>query len=149
MDESICTRLCGVRAEVDRRTFLSETVLAAAALALAACAASDITGAPNSVNGSVTLANYPALANVNGVATVTVNGAQLAIVRTGTSSFVALSRKCPHQGATINASGTGFRCPEHGAQFNLNGTWVGGQRTSNMRSYPVTYDAAAGTLTVG
>jgi Rieske Fe-S protein len=70
-------------------------------------------------------------------------------VRTGATSFVALSRVCPHQGATVNTSSGGFTCPRHGARFNLTGTWIGGERTSNMRSYPTTFDAATDTLTIG
>lgn len=72
----------------------------------------------------------------------------LAIVRTADTSFVAFSRICPHQGGTIQTTSSGFQCPVHGATFDRSGQWVGGQRTSNMRQYPVTYDAAAGTLTI-
>ncbi len=147
-DKSFCEGLCGRGELVDRRKFLSESVLAAAALALAACAG-DMSGPPSSVGSAIKVADYPALASVNGVATVTVSGARLAIVRTGTASFVALSRVCPHQGATINVNGSGFLCPEHGARFSLTGAWTGGQRTSNLRSYAATYDAATDTLTIG
>ena len=80
---------------------------------------------------------------------VTIQGSPLAIVRTGTSTYVALSRICPHAGSTVNQSGSGFLCPNHGAQFSATGTWVGGQRTSNLRSYTTSYDAASGTLTIG
>jgi len=52
-------------------------------------------------------------------------------------------------GIEADPSGSGFLCPGHGAQFNAAGQWVGGQRTSNMRSYSTTYDAAAGTITIG
>jgi Rieske Fe-S protein len=133
-----------------RRTFISQTVLAAAAAALAACAGGggDVT-APASVGSSIKVADYPALAATGGVALVTVGGARLAIVRTDATSFVALSRVCPHEGGTISPSSTGFLCAQHGAQFNATGTWVGGQRTSSMRSYPAVYDAATGTLAIG
>jgi cytochrome b6-f complex iron-sulfur subunit len=86
---------------------------------------------------------------VGGVALVTANGTPLAIVRTGTSSYLALSRSCPHEGATIGTSSGGFTCPRHGAMFNASGTWTGGQRTSSMRSYTTTFDSATGTLTIG
>jgi len=138
-------------AGIDRRQFLLRGALAAAAVALAACGAgiTDSTG-PN-LSGSATLkvTDYPQLATVGGVALVTIQGAPLAVVRTSTTNFLALSRICPHQGQTIQEVSNGFYCPGHGAQFSLNGTWEGGQPTSNMRSYATTYDAASGTLTIG
>lgn len=125
--------------------------MAAAAAALAACAASDVTGTsfPSSVAMSIKVADYPTLANVGGVALVSASGSPIAVVRTGTSTFVALSRICPHQGSTVNAVTGGFLCPNHGARFDQNGTWTGGQRTSNMRSYATSYDATTGTITIG
>ena len=92
--------------------------------------------------------DYPSLASVGGIATTTAGGQPIAIVRTAASTYVVLSRVCPHQGATVNASGAGFQCPLHGAQFNASGTWTGGQRTSSLHSYATTYDPTAGTLTV-
>jgi nitrite reductase/ring-hydroxylating ferredoxin subunit len=147
-DAPRCAGLCGQGEPIGRRTFLSESVLAAAALALTACM-SDISGPPTSVSSSLKIANYPALAVVNGIATVNLSGAKLAIVRTGASSFIALSLICPHQGGSISTNGTGFLCSRHGARFNGTGTWIGGERTSSMRSYPATYDAATDTLTIG
>ncbi|HEX4936237.1 MAG TPA: Rieske (2Fe-2S) protein [Gemmatimonadaceae bacterium] len=139
-------------ARLDRRGFLTQSMLAAATLALAACGGDAITGssaAPNTVGASIKLADYSALSAVGGVALVTLKGAPLAIVRTGSDTFLALSRVCPHEGAVIGTSSSGFTCPRHGATFNRTGTWTGGQRTSSLRSYPATYDATAGTVTVG
>ena len=134
---------------IDRRKFVSMGALAAAAAALAACGGlgSSIT-APSSVGLTLKLSDYAALANVGGVALLSANGSPVAIVRTGATTFVALSRICPHQGGTIETASGGFLCPNHGARFDLNGTWTGGQRTSSMRSYTTTYDAVAGTLTI-
>ena len=136
--------------EVGRRVFLSQAVLAAAALALAACGGGgDVPTAPSSVSGTIKVGDFAALANVNGIATTTVSGAQLAIVRTGATTFVALSRICPHQGNLINVSGNGFLCSGHGAQFSATGTWQGGQQTTNMRSYTTSYNASTDILTIG
>lgn len=134
---------------IDRRTFISQSVLAAAALALASCMGGDNPTAPTSVTGSIKVSDYPALANVDGVALVTVDGAQLAVVRTGSDSFVALSRICPHQGATVEPTNSGFQCPRHGARFDETGRWIGGQPTGNMHAYPTAYDATSETLTIG
>lgn len=138
---------------VDRRTFLAQGATAAVALALAACGLS--TGIPTSPGTlsqktTVNLANYPQLANVDGVAYVNdSNGDPMAVVRVSSASFVALSRICPHAGNTIQAVNGGFYCPGHGAEFSYNGAWIGGQRTSSMSAYPVQYDATAGTLLIG
>ncbi len=134
---------------VSRRTFISRAALAAATIALAACGAGDATGPSFSGTFTLILADYPALASVNGVALVTANGARIAVVRSSSSAFVALSRTCPHEGGLINQSGSGFLCSRHGAQFSLTGTWQGGERTSSMRSYATSYNPTAGTVTIG
>ena len=148
---------CAARNEDDqpatlgRRQFLSASLMAAAAAALAACSATGMTDAtsPSNVGLSVKVSDYATLANVGGVALINASGSPIAVVRTGTSTFVALSRVCPHQGSTVNAVTGGFLCPNHGARFDQNGTWTGGQRTSNMRAYSTSYDAATGTITIG
>jgi cytochrome b6-f complex iron-sulfur subunit len=135
---------------IGRRTFLAQSAVLAAAAALAACGAGASVTAPT-LNGSTSIkvSDYPALANVGGVAMVNVSGSPFAIVRTDASTYLALSRICPHQGSVVNFTGNGFLCPNHGAQFTEIGTWVGGQRTSNLRSYPTTFDSTTGTLTIG
>jgi cytochrome b6-f complex iron-sulfur subunit len=134
---------------IGRRTFLVQSALMAAAAALAACGGADATAPTLSPGTSINVNSYAALANVGGIAMVTVSGAQLAIVRTGATTFVALSRVCPHQGGTVNQNGSGFQCPIHGAQFSSSGQWLGGQRTSNLHSYTTSYDAGTATLTIG
>ncbi|MBW8769656.1 MAG: Rieske (2Fe-2S) protein [Gemmatimonadetes bacterium] len=136
---------------IGRRTFLAQTALLAAGAVLAACAAGDATDPGTTVDSTsgIKVSDFPALASVGGIALVNVSGNPLAIVRTGDASFVTLSRICPHQGNTINPNGSGFLCPGHGARFSATGQWQGGERTSNMRSYATSYDAAAGTITIG
>jgi Rieske Fe-S protein len=137
---------------IGRRTFLAQSALLAASAMLAACGGLDAGSAtaPTTISSTaIKVSDYPALAAIGGIALVNVSANPFALVRTGTDSFVALSRVCPHQGSIVNVSGSGFLCPNHGARFNATGTWVGGQSTSNMRSYAATYDAAAGTVTIG
>jgi cytochrome b6-f complex iron-sulfur subunit len=136
---------------IGRRTFLAQSALLAAGALLAACAASDVSSPGTTLNSTtdIKLSDFPALASVGGIALVNVSGNPLAIVRTGDASFVTLSRICPHQGSTINPDGSGFLCPGHGARFSATGQWQGGQRTSDMRSYTTSYDAATGTITIG
>jgi len=160
-DPSTCAG-CGPRTGVapsngiGRRTFLAQSAVLAAIAALNACGAGDAGGltAPD-LGGSSTkgataikVSDQPALANVGGVALVTLVGSPFAIVRTSATSFLALSRVCPHQGSIVNVTSTGFLCPNHGARFSSTGQWVGGERTSSLRSYTTTYDPTTDTLTV-
>jgi nitrite reductase/ring-hydroxylating ferredoxin subunit len=137
---------------IDRRAFLTQSGMTALAAALAACGLSNSPTAPGSLSQpvTITLSEHPSLATVDGVAFVSdTNGNPLAVVRTGTSTFVALSRICPHAGSTVNTASFGFLCPGHGAEFDFSGHWMGGQRTSSLTSYPTQYNAAAGTVTIG
>jgi Rieske Fe-S protein len=145
-----CAVSAGDLTTIGRRSFIVQSALFAAAAALAACGASgDMTAPSLPLTGNTIDVNAnPALSSVGGVALVSIGSVPLAVVRTGTTSFVALSRTCPHQGGTIQRSGSGFQCPEHGATFAQNGTWTGGQRTSSMHAYATSYDAATGILTV-
>jgi Rieske Fe-S protein len=135
---------CGV----SRRTFVVQSMFMAAAAALAACGADGAT-APNIAAGTqIKVGDYAALSAVGGIALVTLDGSPLAVVRTGASTFAVLSRVCPHQGSIVNQNGSGFLCPNHGARFSADGTWQGGERTSNLRSYPNTYNASTNTITL-
>jgi nitrite reductase/ring-hydroxylating ferredoxin subunit len=140
-------------AGIDRRAFLAHGATAAVAVALAACGiATDMSTSPGTLSQklTLTLSAYPALAKVDGVVYVSdSSGNPVAVVRTSSSSFVALSRICPHAGNIIQSVSGGFYCPGHGAQFSYSGQWVGGQPTYSMSSYPAVYDATAGTLTIG
>ncbi|HCU11623.1 MAG TPA: hypothetical protein DGB72_05820 [Gemmatimonadetes bacterium] len=100
------------------------------------------------VSFSVLVSNYPALANVGGIAQIDSGGAPIAAVRTGASTFAAFSLICPHFGCTVGINGSAFRCPCHGAQFASTGTWIGGQRTTNLAAYGTSYDATTGELTI-
>ena len=93
--------------------------------------------------------NVTASLRGNPDALASVNGASLAIVRTSSTEFVALSRVCPHQGGRIDPNGAGFRCTNHGATFDSTGRWTGGERTTNMHAYATSYDASTGVLSIG
>ena len=137
---------------IGRRRFVSLGVYAAATAALAACSAggSNSITPPGTVGGAtIKVSDFATLANVGGVAVTSVNGTPVAVVRTSVSTFITLSRVCPHQGTTVNSTPTGFKCPNHGATFDTKGNWIGGQRTSNMQSYTTSYDAASGVITIG
>lgn len=146
-----CTNCAPVSGEpiVDRLTFLKQSAAAIAAVALAACGASSLAAPSTLSSTTISLANNPALANIGGVVTMNIDGSPVAVVRESTTTFATFSMICPHQGSTVRPQGSGFFCSGHGAMFSLAGQWTGGQRTSNLRSYPTTYDASAGTITIG
>ncbi len=137
--------------KVDRRSFLEHSTRMAALALLAgagACNAGSITGPTFGSPVTVKLADYPALAEPGGVARISGVNPPVALSNLGSGTYKALSLICPHQGSTVQWTGTAFFCPNHGATFSDAGTWEGGQPTSNMREYPATYDPNAGTVTI-
>jgi Rieske Fe-S protein len=129
--------------------FLKRSAAVIAAAALAACGGDSLTS-PSTVSATtLTIANNPKLATVGGVVTLNIDGSPVAVVRESTSTVAAFSLVCPHQGSTVQAQTSRFYCPGHGATFDLAGNWTGGERTSNLHSYPVTFDSTSGTVTVG
>ena len=149
---ALCDAMAAKRNGVSRRTFVSAATLATVAAMLEACGATGGLSGPGGSGGAftVSLANFSALASVGGVARVDGgSGSPVALVRTGTSSFVALSMVCTHEGTTIGITSGGFTCPNHGAKFDTSGNWVTSQtRASNLVSFGTTYDSAAGTVRV-
>ncbi len=132
---------------LSRRTFLAHMAVAGVAAFLAGCAGGSSTGPSGPLE--VTVANFPPLASIGGIARVDGNsGKPIAAVRTGDSQYAAFSLVCPHQGATVGIDGSGFRCPQHGARFAADGSWTGGQPTSNLHSLPTQFDSATGILTI-
>ncbi|MBC7844699.1 MAG: Rieske 2Fe-2S domain-containing protein [Gemmatimonadaceae bacterium] len=137
---------------------MSQATLAAVAAVLAGCgsAGSDTALGPGvlpkppviSTPMIVTLANFPALATVGGVARVSSQPA-IALARTA-SGLVGYSLECTHAGTTVELrSDFTLRCPNHGAEFAFDGTWTGGQQqTSSLFSVTVTPDASGETVTV-
>jgi len=141
----------GTGSGIGRRTFLVQSGILAAIAALNACGSlgsNDVTAPSLPSNASINVNDYSSLANVGGVAMVTIGSAPIAVVRTGASSFIALSRVCPHQGGIVQLSGNDFVCPVHGATYNLSGQWIGGQPASSLHQYTTSYDATTGTLTI-
>jgi Rieske Fe-S protein len=136
---------------VDRRTFLSTATLAAVAALLQACGGAlgtDFFTGPSGGPLTVKLTDFAALSATGGIARVdNGNGAPIALVRTGASTFLGVTMVCTHQGATIGINGSGFRCPNHGAMFSSTGAWQGGQPTSSLRTFTATFDGV-NTVTI-
>ena len=148
------SRACDHPCALGRREFLGAAALTALALLETACGDGQIggTGPDGTTSGGtlvVTVANFASLTNVGGAAKVDGgSGLPVALVRTSATAFSAFSLVCTHEGTTVNLTSSGFLCPNHGARFSSAGVWQGGQVTSNLKSLPATFNAAAGTVTV-
>ena len=62
------------------------------------------------------------------------------VARTGSTTFVALSKACTHQGTTIRfrAAQNNFFCDNHGSVFNTNGSVANGPATQALKVYTTT-----------
>jgi len=147
---------------LNRRDFLAKSALAAAALIAAeACGDGQIgPPIPKTVPGdpllplggpvTINLSDFPALANTGVIVAIP---KERTVMRTGPSTFVALSRLCSHQQCDIDIKGNFFECPCHGSQFTATGQVIRGPNISSppigpLRSLNVTVNQAAGTLTI-
>ncbi len=102
---------------------------------------------------AVTIADWPALANVGGVAgsVGSLNFNPVAVVRTGASTFAAFSLICPHNQFYVQViNGQSFRCPNHGALFNANGGLAANSpiQTSSLSPMRVSYTPGSPVLYV-
>jgi cytochrome b6-f complex iron-sulfur subunit len=133
---------------VDRRAFIAQSTMIAALAALAGSCSSNPFGVTLDQSVTVSLADYPELADEGGVARLRDVTVPIAVVNLGSGEYAALSLVCPHQGGPVSWNGSEFWCSEHGATFAEDGRWTGGQPTSHLREYNVTFDDVAGTVTV-
>ena len=136
-----------------RRTFVTRSVLASVSALLLTNCGDGVIGGSGGVTGpinlTITLADYPALASIGGIARVSGASTPIAVVRSGAASYAAFSMVCPHVGTTIGINGNGFLCPNHGAKFNSSGQWVNSpQQTGNLTPISTTLNAAATMLTI-
>ena len=87
----------------------------------------------------VTPSQVAALKKVGGVVALgMVKGTPGALRRTGRSTYVAVSLRCPHAGVTTTPVPTGFVCSAHGSRFNQTGGVIQGPATSNLSPLRVT-----------
>lgn len=125
---------------MDRKEFLSQVGLGAAALlapvclgGLAACGKSGGSpSAPTNVDFTLDVSTGPLA--TNGGYLVRNN---IIIARTNSGGFLAVSAACTHEGTIVNyqASTNKFICPNHGAQFTSTGVVTLGPATRNLTSY--------------
>lgn len=151
--------------DLPRREFLSQATLVAVSAVLAACS-SDGATAPKLSNpanvpqpapqpgtsGStltVTVASFPGLSFIGGIAAVGNLGVRpVAVVRTGTAAYTALSRICTHAGCDVEVVATGFSCPCHGSLFDSTGVATRGPADASLQRFNVAVSTDGATLTI-
>ena len=158
VDQGGCTGCAIATAAVSRREFVSQATLAAVAVVLTGCGGSGGGGAVGPITTPkppvivtplvITLANFPALATVGGVAKVS-SQPPIALARTR-SGLVGYSLECTHAGTTVDVrSDFTLKCPNHGAEFAFDGAWTGGQQqTSSLVAVTVTPDTSGATVAI-
>jgi cytochrome b6-f complex iron-sulfur subunit len=141
----------------NRREFLARSALAAAALVVAdGCGDGQIGppthagsgGNPNAPVGgpvTITVSQFPALATVGKIVDI---GHERAVVRTGDTTFLGLSRICTHEQCDADVVNNLFNCPCHGSLFSATGAVIRGPATEPLFQLNASFDQATGTLTV-
>ena len=156
------TRMCCQHCVSRRDFFARSTVAAAVLLGVDGCGDGQI-GPPRvptvpgnpllPLGGPVTLrlVDFPALAMVGVI--VDIPNKQRTIMRTGPSTFIALSKLCSHQQCEVDIKTDHYECPCHGSQFAADGHVLRGPSIESapigpLLSLMVTIDQANGTVTV-
>lgn len=93
-------------------------------------------------NLCLSLADNPELAEPTGVLFFTqAPGRKIFVMRTGDTTFRAVSAICTHSGCTIEWDGAAkFDCPCHGSQFTPMGTVMRGPAAAPLRVFTTTLE---------
>ncbi|MEO6525054.1 MAG: Rieske 2Fe-2S domain-containing protein [Gemmatimonadaceae bacterium] len=143
---------------MSRRQFLMKSGLAVAgaAVVVTGCGDGDIGGsriAGPAPSGTIALkvSTVPALATLGQLATLPTDD-RIAIKRTGTSTFVAISTICTHEGTIVGITGNSFECPNHGARYDNEGNVTrqpqAAGSASKLPRYSATYNSTTDILTI-
>jgi len=97
----------------------------------------------------VTRASSGSLGQINGTHTVSTPSDIIIAVRTGATTFVALSAICTHQSCTVLYSvDMKLQCRCHNSAFTLDGTPTMGPATVPLKVYPTAFDPVTNILTI-
>lgn len=144
--------------ELSRRELLG---LAAALLPVVACG--DVTSAavppvlPGDIPADAVVITADAVdVSVNRIAALSaVQGAvalltaRVIVVRTGASTYQALSADCPHSGCGVSiVNAPRLICPCHGSEFDFSGNRLAGPAPRGLTVLPSEFDATRGLLRV-
>ena len=137
---------------MDRKNFLKSSFLICGAIMtgasiLESCSKTGYAPTPVSVNFTLDLnatANS-ALKTVGGY----VEGNNAIVIRTGTSTYIALSNICTHAGCTVNyeKASNDIYCPCHGGTYDLSGNVTGGPPPSPLQLFKTSLSGHILTVT--
>lgn len=125
---------------MDRKEFLFSlgkgAIAVCGACYLASCSSDSPTSPQNSnvdLTLDLSLTENSALSAVGGYTIK--NG--IIIVKTGATSFTAVSAACTHEGTTLvyDKNNSRFHCNNHGSNFNLEGTVINGPASKALAKY--------------
>jgi len=137
---------------LNRRDFLAKSAIAAAGLVvLEGCGDGQIgpTGVALGAGVIIALSDFPELATVGRLVAIPGNRAVVRMSNGASdSAFRAFSAVCTHEGCLTNVTNNRFECPCHGSMFAIDGSVTRGPAASPLPTRDVTFDSAAGKLTI-
>lgn len=164
------------KSELSRGQFLKQLGMSSKALmafycmgSLAACSSDDAPepqgnnnqgsqgGSTDAISGSSTGSNINFTADLthSSFENLKTDGAfayagDVIIANVGSETYIALSKKCPHQGTAVEyrSSSNDFRCPNHGSEFAASGAVTKAPASSGLTVFNTVLSADKNTLTV-
>lgn len=125
---------------ISRRNFFAGTcglLLLGGVQALPASANTAVKKLPNG-RLSVQLGKIQALASIGGATQIgNIKGKPVAISRTSTTTYIAFSLSCPHQGVPVEKTEAGWRCEAHGSEFESSGDLILGPAITRLKRIPI------------
>ena len=172
-DSYSCQCDCQKVSDPSRRNFIKQattlTIIGGSAFILEACGGgSSPTSSDDGTGGGDTGYNYDATTGTitidiskihttlqtvgTGIAlapSITFDDRGIIVLRTSTQSVRALSRRCTHQGNTVNidSANNNLLCPSHDSVFDFNGNVVSGPATSSLTQYSASLSGTIITIT--
>ncbi|GAA4413792.1 Rieske (2Fe-2S) protein [Nibrella viscosa] len=141
---------------ISRLAFLKQLGLSGSALlafycagTLMSCSKSDMDVEPLDANGITLDLTTPAYASLKTIGSYTYSG-NILVARIKNGSYIALSKKCTHEGSTVQyiASSDSINCPNHGARFSTTGAVTQGPATRSLTQYKTTVSADGNSLLI-
>jgi Rieske Fe-S protein len=97
----------------------------------------------------VTRPSSGTLAEINGTATLAAPADLIVAVRTGATTFIALSAICTHESCTLlYSTDMTLKCRCHGSAFMLDGAVINGPATVALKVYATAFDSMTNILTI-
>lgn len=134
---------------MDRKDFIKRSALVCGAIMVGgalieSCKKNNPAPAPVNFSINLTDPTYAALKTVGGF----IENSNAIVIRTGASTYVALSDICTHAGCTVSYynSQNQIVCPCHGGAYDINGNVIAGPPPSALAKYNVS--VSGNTLTV-